>query len=73
MHVDHLVSELNPAKLSTPVEAFWLVFNPMMLEGTKAAEYVVSGSSIAKAAQIPLWNFLVTRAALSRVQVKPTT
>ena len=45
----------------------------MMFAGTNAAEYVVSGSSTANAVQILLLRFFVTRNALCRVQVKPTT
>src|SRR5262249_13135177 len=57
----------------TPVAALGRVFSPMMLAGTNAADYVVSVFSTAKAAQILLLKFFVTRKALCRVQVKPTT
>jgi len=45
----------------------------MMFAGTNAAEYVVSGSSTANAVHTLLLKLFVTRNALCRVQVNPTT
>src|SRR5262245_4533197 len=45
----------------------------MVLSGTNAAEYVVSGLSIATAVQTLLLKFFVRRNARCRAQLKPTT